>query len=116
VVCRACHGRRERELVNAAVEAVDKRFNTGAASRLTFGKGFAVESIVSDLPEGVEGAPDVLGNLNRPGLAREFLAIDFLVVNMELLEACPLRGESPAEDLGPADAGLGGDKFGFIGR
>jgi hypothetical protein len=54
----------------------------------------------------MEGSPDVLCDLGGPGFPQAFSSVDFVFIDVQLLDASPFNGEASTEKLRPADTVL----------
>jgi hypothetical protein len=89
------------------VESPDKGLDASPVSCLAFGECFSKKGGISDFSESMEqGAPNALGDVGEQGLPQELAAVDFLLVDVEFLEAGPFHQKMTAKDLGSADASL----------
>ena len=67
------------EVIDAAVELPDERFDASSANGFVFGECNTVKCRVADFPEGMKSSPDVLSDLGGPGRAGEKATIEVFI-------------------------------------
>jgi hypothetical protein len=87
MVCRA-------EFVDPCVEAVYKGFDSGVVGSLAFGEGGAMEEDITELPQCVEGPPNVLDDFDGPGRSQLVSTVELVGCDVEFLHVSPLNGDT----------------------
>jgi hypothetical protein len=94
------------QLSPAGVEAPNYGLNVGLLSGVIFLLGGAMEGVVAFGPETKEALPELLDYFGAPGVAGEFVGVEFFVCDMLALDAYPFQQEASKKQVLPANPAL----------